>query len=543
MSPFFRRHRRVPLGAVALAAALSTVAAPAAARPDTHRPGLPLGAADLPETRQSRQLQPGVTLTTITRGVPDSTDFWTVEVSAPADGNPDPDAPKVAITTSYADAQRTWQTLRDAGIDARLEEVDTPATADTGGFLGYRVRVGRAATSAALSGQLSAVKAAGLGGSAVYTGWDGDAGAAPSRGTWHLQVLTVDPRRFRGRLLDSYGPDFVRRETTSALAAANGAFAGINAGFFVLDPKAGAPGDPAGVGVYDGRLESEATNGRPALVVHDDAANTGVERLWWRGGVRYGDTTLPLDGLNRVPGLIRNCGGTADDSYTDAPQQDVTCTDPDEVIAFDAAYGQRLPTGDGAQVTLDRRDRVVSVADTRGGSVPAGGRVLQATGTDAAALRALAPVGAHLAIDSRLVDARGQAVRPSRHTSIVNGGPLLVRDGRTDVTVARDGMVEPAGPSFYYGWVHKRNPRTIAGVDGRGRLVLVTADGRSTDSLGLSIPESAAVAKALGLRQAMNLDGGGSTTMVVNGAVLNSPSDATGERPIGDALLLLPDRH
>jgi exopolysaccharide biosynthesis protein len=103
--------------------------------------------------------------------------------------------------------------------------------------------------------------------------------------------------------------------------------------------------------------------------------------------------------------------------------------------------------------------------------------------------------------------------------------------------------VEPAGPSFYYGWVHKRNPRTVAGVDARGRLVLITADGRSTDSLGLSIPETAAVAKSLGLRQAMNLDGGGSTTMVVNGSVLNSPSDAAGERPIGDALLLLPNRH
>jgi hypothetical protein len=213
------------------------------------------------------------------------------------------------------------------------------------------------------------------------------------------------------------------------------------------------------------------------------------------------------------------------------------------VIAFDAAYGAQLPTGDGAQVVLDARDRVVSVADERGGAVPAGGRVLQATGTDAAALRSLAPVGAHLAIDSRLVDGHGHTVRPSQHTSIVNGGPLLIRNGRLDVTVAQDGMVHPDGPSFYYGWVHKRNPRTVAGVDAHGRLVLITADGRSTDSLGLSIPETTAVAKSLGLRQAMNLDGGGSTTMVVNGAVINSPSDAAGERPIGDALLLLPDRH
>lgn len=122
----------------------------------------------------------------------------------------------------------------------------------------------------------------------------------------------------------------------------------------------------------------------------------------------------------------------------------------------------------------------------------------------------------------------------------MNGGPQLVRDGRIDATPLQDGMVHPNEPSFYCGWAHKRNPRTFAGVDAQGRPLLVTADGRSTDSLGLSISETAAVAKALGMRQVMNLDGGGSTTMVVNGKVTNAPSDATGERPIGDALLVLP---
>ena len=104
-------------------------------------------------------------------------------------------------------------------------------------------------------------------------------------------------------------------------------------------------------------------------------------------------------------------------------------------------------------------------------------------------------------------------------------------------------MVHPGNPSFYYGWVHKRNPRTFAGVDAKGRTVLITADGRSTSSLGLGIAETAAVARSLGLRDALNLDGGGSTTMVVDGAVINVPSDATGERPVGDALVILPARR
>jgi exopolysaccharide biosynthesis protein len=62
------------------------------------------------------------------------------------------------------------------------------------------------------------------------------------------------------------------------------------------------------------------------------------------------------------------------------------------------------------------------------------------------------------------------------------------------------------------------------------------------DSLGLGIAEAAAVAKSFGLQSAINLDGGGSTTMVANGKILNTPSDATGERPVGDALVITPTR-
>ena len=100
--------------------------------------------------------------------------------------------------------------------------------------------------------------------------------------------------------------------------------------------------------------------------------------------------------------------------------------------------------------------------------------------------------------------------------------------------------MHPDDPSFAYGWFIKRNPRTFAGIDAQGRTVLVTVDGRSADALGLSVPETAHVARSLGMVDALNLDGGGSTTMVVNGQVISHPSDASGERPVGDALLIGP---
>jgi hypothetical protein len=537
------RRTAVPLTLLALAG-LALVAPPAVAAPSAPRTvvalghTLPLGPAGLAETRTTRTLQPGVTLTRIVRGHTDPSAVWTVEVAVPSGpGSPDPDTPPAAISDE-ASARAAADRLRAAGLDPRVEKVGTPPLADFSGDLGWRLRVGSTATKAAADAIRQQVIAAGLSGSSVYTGWDGEPDdVAGSTGPWHIDVLTIDPRTFRGRLDATYGPDLEQRETTSQLAALEGADTAVNAGFFVLDPAAGAPGDPAGVAAYDGQLVSEPIAGRPALVVREDARRTSIVRLRWRGDV----AGLTLDGLDRVPGLIRNCGGTGD-IPTDLPRHDYTCTDRDELIAFDTGYGMRTPSGPGAEVVLDSSGRVTEIRSARGGTIPAGGRTIQATGAKVDALLAVAHPGRKLVIRATLIDQRGRPVPTSPLGSIVNGGPELVRDGRLHATPAADGMVRPDDPSFYYGWVHKRNPRTFAGVDAKGRTVLITADGRSTSSLGLGIAETAAVARAIGLRNAINLDGGGSTTMVADSAVINVPSDATGERPVGDALVVLPAR-
>jgi hypothetical protein len=167
----------------------------------------------------------------------------------------------------------------------------------------------------------------------------------------------------------------------------------------------------------------------------------------------------------------------------------------------------------------------------------------RAIGKDVQKLGSLAKVGARLNVDAELVNEAGRTLKAGSSTDVVNGGPVLMSNGAENITAKRYGMVHQGdGNSFYYGWVHKRNPRTIAGVDAQGRTLLVTADGRQTTALGLSIKESADVARSLGMVDAINLDGGSSTTMVVSGQVVNSPSDAAGQRPDGDALLVLPRR-
>ena len=88
-----------------------------------------------------------------------------------------------------------------------------------------------------------------------------------------------------------------------------------------------------------------------------------------------------------------------------------------------------------------------------------------------------------------------------------------------------------------------RHPRTAAGLSRDGAtLILLVVDGRSARSVGMTLVELAATMRRLGAWEALNFDGGGSSTMVVDGIVVNTPSDATGERAVGNALLVVRGR-
>src|SRR4051794_38057148 len=517
----------------ALLCAAAGLARPASAATGGGRP-LPLGPAGLPESRTVQSLEPGVTLTRITRGAPDPAAAWVVEMNIPGGASsPDPDAPPRSIQ-DRSSAETFAATLTGAGFPSEAQGVRQPRVADVpAGVLGYRGRL-RATfpTQAAAAAEVARLSAAGFSGRAWYSGWDG---GSTARGPWTVNVVTVDPRRFRGTLGGTYGPTLEDREKTTELAALERAKVALNGGFFVFDPKAGAEGDPAGAGVYRGRLESEPVGDRPVLVLHDRGRHTDIVRPSWTGVVRLPAGSTALDGLNRVPGLIRNCGGTLDDLPTWRPLQDMTCTDNDELVLFTPAFGPRTPSGAGAEAILDRAGRVVAVLQTRGTALAAGQRSLQATGDLAPAVAALHP-GERVRTTAVLRSRSRPLTRPG--TTVINGGPLLAKGGKVHITQARDGMRQVSNPSFDYGWVLQRNPRTFAGTDARGRTLFVTVDGRQPGALGLSIPETAAVARSLGMTEAINLDGGGSTAMVIRGSLISHPSDAGGERAVGDAIVV-----
>ncbi len=498
--------------------ALAPDRADAATGPDT---GLPLGAAGLPQTVTVEQVLPGVTLTTYVRGYASAADFWYV---------------RAGFLATREAAQALAARLAAAGQPAQVEEIDgRPVDDPVLGPAGYLVRVGRFASQAEAAALAQSLSQAGFTGLAVTnTALNG----GPTTGPWVVRVLRID-RRFAGTVSDELSNGVVPdRETTSSMVHRLGAVAGVNGGYFVIGAADGTPGSPAGVSVLDGQVVHEA-NGRAALVLPPGAAAPRIARLDSLLSVRSSDgADRPLNGVDRSVGVIRDCGEPGDVPTT-LTRQDVTCTNPNELVAFDATYGPVAEPGPGAEAVLDGRGTVLRLLDSRGGPIPAGGQIIEGIGTGADWLRAHATPGTRLWLHESLADEDGGAVPLTPGTDVVGGGPYLVVGGRPFVDAYTEGFEHPDDPGFYYAFGIARNPRTMAGVTGGGDLLLVTVDGRQPGySVGLSFAEEALLMRALGSTRAVNLDGGGSTTMAIDGRVLGRPSDATGERPIGDAILI-----
>ena len=110
---------------------------------------------------------------------------------------------------------------------------------------------------------------------------------------------------------------------------------------------------------------------------------------------------------------------------------------------------------------------------------------------------------------------------------VVGAGPSLLTEGKLDV---RSEAEQIAGDIAW-----GRSPRTAVGIRPDGTLLILVADGRSSVSAGLTLNELARYLQKLGASQAVNFDGGGSSEMVLNGRIVNRPSDGE-ERPVSIAL-------
>lgn len=321
---------------------------------------------------------------------------------------------------------------------------------------------------------------------------------------WQIHVLIIAPTKAAIKLVRAMD-EIVGTETTSSLATRHGAIAAVNAGFFRV---AGTyRGEPDGLLVVKGKVLSEPVRGGAALALTNVGGITkaAFARFTFNSEVKLnGKAAITLHGLNR-------------------PRQ------TDELIAFTPEFHRTtLTSPDGIEVIV-RKGRVFAVRAGQGSQpIPTDGFVLSATGTARSALTKLRR-GMKVEINSQI---KATPSLPFAPEAILGGGPILLTNGQ--VQTNPDGF----NPLSF---VNSRHPRTAIGTRKDGALVLVTVDGRQPKkSVGMTIPELAALMLELGCGEAMNLDGGGSTTMVIRNKVVNSFSDATGERAVSDVLLVLP---
>jgi hypothetical protein len=268
-----------------------------------------------------------------------------------------------------------------------------------------------------------------------------------------------------------------------------------------------ADGKPSGVFLRDGALVSRPNRGRSSAGFTLDGT-LDVRRVAFFGTWHGAGVRRAINELNDSPG-------------------------ENGVALFTSDWGPATPRIPGSYAVVlspfpaavPNSDLVAPVSASAGEgpvSIPRGSAVLVARGRAVETLLAEAALGTVVTL--RLILAPEWPVADA-----IGGGPVLVRDGKP---------VYRALEAFTTSHLMLRHPRTAVGQRADGTILLVEVDGRQPGySIGMTTFEMALTMVRLGAVQAMQLDGGGSSTLAFDGVVLNKPSDGR-ERPISTALML-----
>lgn len=323
-------------------------------------------------------------------------------------------------------------------------------------------------------------------------------------------------------------------EKTSSIATRHGGFAAINAGFFRLDKSIWA-GDSAGALVIDGKLLSESFNSRSAMLIDNRKKFTTVffnhvrayADIWI--GSRSDANCFDSSGINRE-------------------------RKKNEVVLFTPYFGpSTLTEMDGTEIVLSRCKAGKLVGSFRytecknaslvkgsgNNKIPYDGFVIS-IGPDFKdvnnvfkmkldQLEQARDKGSQIRIKQPIFLDGGQFTI-DQNIDLTNGVPQLIKNSKIDITWQE----EKSSKSF----VETRHPRTAVAKLKDGKFLMITVDGRSESSGGIGLQDLAEYLLSIGATDAMNLDGGGSTTMFVDGKVVNHPSDKEGERKVSDALVV-----
>lgn len=280
-------------------------------------------------------------------------------------------------------------------------------------------------------------------------------------------------------------------EALSEMAARSQAVAMINGPYYMRS------GEILGLLKIDQTLVSTPDTPRTSFgvlpdgkIIFDSPAFTGHVEL-------PDKTRIPIDGVNRGRG-------------------------ESELILYNTYYAYWTLTAGGGREFLVRDGRIVDIRNDN--SVISEGTVVLSASGRQAWLMADLKIGDPL----KIVQTLGPVW--DKVTQAVGAGPCLVKNGEIYMTTL--------GEEFGSDVAGGRAPRTALGITKEGKALLVVVDGRSRSSVGYTLLELARFMLEQGAVEAMNLDGGGSSQMIIGSQIVNTPSDGR-ERRLGAGIAVV----
>lgn len=338
-------------------------------------------------------------------------------------------------------------------------------------------------------------------------------GPAGPAGPIAVFMLRLDPQAARLRSVHA-NDEIMGLETVDSMARRHNATAAVNGGFFNV-----TNGDPQFVLKEAGELVSDTSVVKGGMLIRSPAK---------------GKTELAFDQLSAQVTLAFKAAGrdwnvpVAGVNTTRARGKLMLYTPKYHADTDTAANGTEwVVSGKPLRVTEVRRDAGRT-------PIPRDGNVLSFGGLDLPEDLAALTAGTRVAFTTNWRTINGlSSGRLNAAEDVVTGAGLLRVKGRA---ISNWQQVESLNPQTF---INMRHPRTLIGVDNKGLIWLAVIDGRQpAHSVGMNFADLQRLSDRLRLTDALNLDGGGSTTMVVQGKIVNKPSDPMGPRRVSDAILV-----
>ena len=276
------------------------------------------------------------------------------------------------------------------------------------------------------------------------------------------------------------------RKTISTIAKNYDALVALNGTYF--KPQTGVP---LGTLMINEKLYTGPIYDRVAMGIFDDGFD--IARVQLNASISGSGKTVKVDNINQ-PRMLST-----------------------HVLVYTPEWGKYSPAAPKYGVGLQVIDNKITKASANAIEIPKDGYVI--SGPKSILYAFLDKKDAKLSIKTT------PEWRDVKH--IISGGPYLVRDGEVYVDMTAQKL----------GAIGGRNPRSAIGYTAENNLILVAVDGREGSSIGMTLMELANFMKAAGCIGAINLDGGGSTVMYINGHVVNKPQ-MTGGIPLSNAIIL-----